>query len=63
MKTAAALRRHGPPLLLFSWAPVVGDALVAAAGAAGLPLLPVTAWVVAGKALRYGALAWAVLQV
>lgn len=61
-RSAAALRRHGQPLLLLSWLPLVGDALVAAAGAARLPFASCAPWVVAGKALRYGFLAWSILR-
>ena len=53
-KHAAALERWGPALLLMAWAPVVGDALCAAAGWLRLPWLPCTLWMAAGKAARYG---------
>lgn len=52
------LRRYGQPALLFSWVPLIGDALVAAAGALRTPLLPFTIWVSVGKAARYAAVAW-----
>ncbi|WP_310449987.1 DedA family protein [Sulfuritalea sp.] len=45
-----ALRRHGAPLLILAWAPLVGDALCAAAGWLRLPPL-------AGKAARYALVA------
>ena len=48
-----ALRRHGAPLLLFAWAPVIGDALCAAAGWLRLPPVACTLWMAAGKAVRY----------
>lgn len=48
-----ALRRHGAPLLILAWAPLVGDALCAAAGWLRLPPLACTAWMAAGKAARY----------
>lgn len=56
MKPTAALsrvRRFGSPVLLFAWAPVIGDALCMAAG-----WLRLTAWKVAlfmalGKLARY----------
>ncbi|MBA3033874.1 MAG: DedA family protein [Gammaproteobacteria bacterium] len=54
---AAMLYRWGPAALLLSWAPLVGDALCAAAGWLRLPLLPCVLWMAAGKAARYGVLA------
>ncbi len=51
-RTALA-RRHGPPVLLLAWAPVIGDALCAAAGWLRLPPLACTLWMAAGKAARY----------
>lgn len=54
------LKRYGQPVVFFSWVPLLGDALVAAAGAARMAFAPFAAWVVAGKALRYLVLAWSV---
>jgi membrane protein YqaA with SNARE-associated domain len=51
------LRRFGTPALLMSWAPVVGDALCAAAGWLRLPWLPALLFMAAGKFLRYAAIA------
>lgn len=48
-----AVRRWGPPALLLAWAPLVGDALAAAAGWLRLPWLACLAWMALGKALRY----------
>ena len=48
-----ALRRHGAPLLVLAWAPIIGDALCAAAGWLRLAPLPCAAWMAAGKAARY----------
>lgn len=50
---------RGAPVLLLSWVPVLGDALVAAAGAAGTPFAAFTVWTVLGKFARYVAVAWA----
>ena len=50
---------RGAPILLLSWVPLVGDALVAASGAAGTPFGAFTAWTVIGKFARYAAVAWA----
>ena len=47
------LRRFGPPALLLSFLPLVGDALVLAAGWLKLPFWQSMAWVAAGKAARY----------
>lgn len=58
----AALRRHGAPLLLLAWAPVIGDALCAAAGWLRLAWLPSLFWMALGKGVRYAALLWLTLQ-
>jgi membrane protein YqaA with SNARE-associated domain len=50
--------RFGTPILALSWVPLVGDALVAAAGAAGTHFGWFSFWVVLGKAIRYAAVAW-----
>jgi membrane protein YqaA with SNARE-associated domain len=55
-------RRHGAPVLLLSWVPVVGDGIVAIAGAACLPFATFSAWTIAGKAARYVAVAWLALR-
>ena len=52
------LRRFGQPSLLFSWVPVIGDALVAAAGAVRMPFAPFLLWLSVGKAGRYILVAW-----
>lgn len=53
--------RYGQPILLLSWVPLIGDAIVAAAGAARMPFMHFSTWTVLGKALRYGAVAWVAL--
>lgn len=58
-RTALMLRRYGGPALLLSFVPVVGDALVALAGATGLSPRSFLFWVTLGKGLRYAAVAWA----
>jgi len=45
--------RHGALALLFSWAPIIGDALCAAAGWLRLPWLPCALWMALGKGARY----------
>jgi len=52
----ALAQRWGAPVLLLAWAPLVGDALCAAAGWLRLPWLPSLLWMALGKAARYGVL-------
>jgi membrane protein YqaA with SNARE-associated domain len=47
------LRRIGPPALVLSFLPLVGDALVLAAGWLRMPLWQSLAWIALGKAARY----------
>ena len=56
-RTADLLARYGPPTLLLSWVPVIGDVLVVLAGAARMPVVPFAFWTTAGKAARYLAVA------
>ena len=60
IRAAAMNRRFGAPALLLSWVPVIGDALVAAAGAARMPVGRFSIWTVLGKGARYALIAWAV---
>ncbi|QIN80969.1 DedA family protein (plasmid) [Rubrobacter marinus] len=53
------LRRFGAPAMLLSPVPVVGDALVALAGATRIPPLAFLFWATLGKGLRYAVVAWA----
>jgi membrane protein YqaA with SNARE-associated domain len=55
--------RYGAPALVLSWVPLVGDAIVALAGAARVPLATFSFWTVIGKAARYAAVAWIALNV
>jgi membrane protein YqaA with SNARE-associated domain len=55
--------RYGSPALLLSWVPVIGDAIVLLAGASRVKFLPFSIWTAAGKAARYGAVAWLALNV
>ena len=57
------LQRYGQPALLLSWVPVIGDTLVAAAGAVRIPWLPFLLWVSLGKAVRYIVVAWGAVSV
>jgi membrane protein YqaA with SNARE-associated domain len=60
-RAVAWLKRHGAPLLVFSWVPVAGDALCAAAGWLRLPVVPAALWLLAGKLTRYLVIAAALL--
>jgi membrane protein YqaA with SNARE-associated domain len=61
-RALAAMQQYGAPALLLSWVPVIGDAIVVAAGAGGIRLLPFSLWTLAGKAARYAFVAWAALR-
>jgi membrane protein YqaA with SNARE-associated domain len=54
VRRLAAVRRYGSPALILAWAPIIGDALCAAAGWLRLPWLPCVLWMALGKAARYG---------
>ena len=60
VRAARLLRRYGGPALLLSSLPVLGDALVALAGATKVPFKPFLFWVALGKGVRYAAVAWTV---
>jgi membrane protein YqaA with SNARE-associated domain len=47
------LRRWGPPALVLSFLPLVGDALVLAAGWLKMPFWASLFWIAVGKGLRY----------
>jgi len=57
-RALAWLHRHGSPILLLSWLPVVGDPLCLAAGWLRVGLPAATLFIAAGKAGRYGVLLW-----
>lgn len=52
------VRRWGSVALLLAWAPLIGDALCAAAGWLRLPVLGCVLWMALGKGLRYVLVAW-----
>ena len=56
-RAARLLRRHGAPALLLSPVPVIGDVLVALAGATRVPFGAFLFWVAFGKGARYAAVA------
>lgn len=62
-RAAAMIDKYGRPALLLSWVPLIGDAIVALAGATRVPFLPFSAWVLVGKAVRYAAVGWAAARV
>ena len=55
--------RYGAPTLLLSWVPIIGDAIVALAGASRVPIATFSVWTFIGKAARYAAVAWIALNV
>ena len=57
-RTLAVLKRYGSPLTFFAWLPVAGDALCIGAGWLRLNWLACAAFMVAGRAIRYLAIAW-----
>ena len=56
-RAAWYVQRYGAPALLLSWVPVIGDAIVAAAGAARMKFMPFSFYTAAGKLARYIAVA------
>lgn len=56
-RASALISRYGAPALLLSWVPLLGDAIVAAAGVARMRFVPFSLWTIAGKAARYAVLA------
>lgn len=57
---SAVLARHGPPALLLSWVPLIGDVLVLLAGATRMPVRSFVGWTTLGKGARYAVVALAV---
>jgi len=53
-RAAAWLRRHGSPVLLLAWAPLVGDALCVAAGWLRINPWHAVLFMFIGKGARYG---------
>lgn len=58
-RASRLILRYGAPALLLSWVPFIGDAIVAAAGVAKIPILPFSIWTIIGKFFRYVVIAWA----
>ena len=61
-RAMSLLQRYGPPALLLSWVPLIGDAIVALAGATRVRFTPFAVWTVVGKAARYVFVAWLALR-
>jgi len=57
-RARSTLSRWGSPALLLSWVPVVGDALVLAAGVLRVSWTAFLVYVTIGKAARYVIVAW-----
>ncbi|MDP3720094.1 MAG: VTT domain-containing protein [Acidobacteriota bacterium] len=57
-RPARLIATYGAPALLLSWVPIIGDAIVAAAGVAQIPFVRFSWWTVVGKLLRYLVVAW-----
>jgi membrane protein YqaA with SNARE-associated domain len=53
------VRRFGAPVLLLSWVPFVGDAIVALAGASRIPFVRFSIYTAVGKLVRYIVVGWA----
>ena len=49
----ARIRKHGSPVLLLSWVPVIGDPLCAAAGWLRVPWYRALLFIALGKIVRY----------
>ena len=61
-RARALFERYGAPSLALSWVPIVGDAIVAIAGASRVSFLQFSFWTLIGKAARYAAVAWIALH-
>ncbi|HLL57094.1 MAG TPA: YqaA family protein [Rubrobacteraceae bacterium] len=61
-RASRMFKRYGQPVLLLSWVPILGDGLVALAGATRMSFARFCLWVTLGKGLRYLAIALAALN-
>ncbi|MDP2828417.1 MAG: YqaA family protein [Sulfuricellaceae bacterium] len=62
-RSVAWLQRHGSPVLLLAWAPLIGDALCIAAGWLRINPWYAALFMLIGKTARYGVLTLAAVQV
>lgn len=53
-KAVEYIRKHGAPMLLFSWVPIIGDPLCLAAGWLKINFIKSVSYAAAGKMSRYG---------
>ena len=63
LRAVAWMQRFGPPALLLSWLPLIGDPLCAVAGWLRLPFWPCVGFMAVGKLLRYTVMTAALLWV
>ncbi|WP_410497568.1 YqaA family protein [Chitinibacter sp. S2-10] len=56
-----AAQRYGPISLLFSWVPLLGDALCGLAGYCRWPWFSSVLYLSAGKIARYGVIVWVLI--
>lgn len=59
---ASLVAAYGAPVMLLSWVPIIGDALVTVAGALAMPFVRFSIAVFVGKAARYVIIAWITLK-
>lgn len=57
-KALTWIEKHGAPLLLLSWVPIIGDPLCVAAGWARIHWIWSTLFITLGKGTRYAVLLW-----
>ena len=56
LRALEKIQKHGAPILLLSWVPVIGDPLCVAAGWARIGLLSSLVFIALGKGTRYAAI-------
>lgn len=59
---ASLVAAYGVPVMLLSWVPIIGDALVTVAGALAMPFVRFSIAVFVGKAARYVIIVWITLK-
>jgi membrane protein YqaA with SNARE-associated domain len=62
-KAVQLFARFGKPALILSFVPIIGDIIVALAGAAGVSFAAFSGWVITGKAARYATVALIAIRV
>ena len=61
-RAMSLLQRYGAPALLLSWVPLLGDGIVALAGATKVRFAKFAMWTLVGKVARYVFVAWLALR-